>query len=120
VAHSVHKLNGISSLANVAYSAAELEHQLRTSGTKVLFTCAAVLETALKAAKAVGITEDKVFIMDLPGQTNPGSFRTVDDLVAQGRSLPEIEPLRWPKGQGERQVAFLCYSSGTSGLPVSP
>jgi ribosome assembly protein SQT1 len=28
-----------------------------------------------------------------------------------------LEELKWEKGQGARQVAFLCYSSGTSGLP---
>lgn len=120
MAHSVHKLSGISTLANVAYSAPELEHQLKTSGAKVLFTCAPVLQTALTAAKAVGIPKDKIFILDLPRHATPSSFRTVEDLITQGRTLPELEPLRWSKGQGERQVAFLCYSSGTSGLPVSP
>ncbi|KAK1764039.1 hypothetical protein QBC33DRAFT_547822 [Phialemonium atrogriseum] len=117
VSHAIHQLSGIASLANVAYSAQELEHQLKSSGAKVLFTCAPVLETALTAANAAGIPEDKVFIMDLPGYDKPSSFKTVEDLVDLGRTLPELEPLRWSKGQGARQVAFLCYSSGTSGLP---
>ncbi|KAL2180936.1 uncharacterized protein P884DRAFT_216630 [Thermothelomyces heterothallicus CBS 202.75] len=117
VLHAVHRLSGIATPANVAYSASELEHQLRSSGAKALFTCVPVLETALQAAKAVGIPEDKVFIMDLPNQTRKPPFKTVDDLVELGRSLPDLEPLRWVKGQGARQVAFLCYSSGTSGLP---
>jgi acyl-CoA synthetase (AMP-forming)/AMP-acid ligase II len=118
VLHSVHRLSGIATPANVAYSAEELEHQLKTSGAKALFTCAAVLKDALKAAKASGISEDKVFILDIPGFENPKGFRTVDDLVELGRTLPELEAPRWCKGQGARQVAFLCYSSGTSGLPV--
>jgi acyl-CoA synthetase (AMP-forming)/AMP-acid ligase II len=118
VLHSIHRLSGIATPANVAYSAAELEHQLKTSGAKALFTCAPVLKDALKAAKASGIPEDKVFILDIPGFDNPRGFKTVDDLIEFGRSLPELEPLRWSKGQGARQVAFLCYSSGTSGLPV--
>ncbi|CAI4212640.1 unnamed protein product [Parascedosporium putredinis] len=46
-----------------------------------------------------------------------GRFTTVEELIAEGRGLPELEPLRWSKGQGGRQPAFLCYSSGTSGLP---
>ncbi|AEO54782.1 hypothetical protein MYCTH_2297791 [Thermothelomyces thermophilus ATCC 42464] len=117
VLHAVHRLSGIATPANVAYSASELAHQLRSSGAKALFTCVPVLETALQAAKAVGIPEDKVFIMDLPNQTQKPPFKTVDDLVELGRSLPDLEPLRWVKGQGARQVAFLCYSSGTSGLP---
>lgn len=119
VSHAIHQLSGIASLANVAYSAQELEHQLKSSGAKVLFTCAPVLETALTAANAAGIPEDRVFIMDLPGYDKPSSFKTVENLVDLGRTLPELEPLRWSKGQGARQVAFLCYSSGTSGLPVS-
>jgi acyl-CoA synthetase (AMP-forming)/AMP-acid ligase II len=42
----------------------------------------------------------------------------VDDLIAEGKSLPPVAPLNWIKGQGKRQVAYLCYSSGTSGRPV--
>jgi len=116
---AVHRLSGIVTPANAMYSAAELEHQLRSSGSKALFTCTPLLETALKAAKANNIPEDKVFLLDLPGHPRDSRFRTIDDLIAEGRSLPELEPLRWTKGQGARQVAYLCYSSGTSGLPVS-
>lgn len=117
VLHAIHRLSGIATPANVAYSAGELEHQLRSSGAKALFTCVPVLDTALKAAKAVGIPEDKVFIMDVPLHAPKPHFKTVDDLIEIGRSVPDLEPLRWVKGQGARQVAFLCYSSGTSGLP---
>ena len=78
-----------------------------------------VLDTALKAAKGAGIPEDKVFLLDLPYHAKQPNFRTVDDLIEIGRSAPELEPLQWTKGQGARQAAFLCYSSGTSGLPVS-
>ncbi|KAK4151455.1 hypothetical protein C8A00DRAFT_35903 [Chaetomidium leptoderma] len=117
VLHAVHRLSGIATPANVAYSASELEHQLRSSGAKALFTCVPVLETALKAAKAVGIPEDKIFIMDLPHHSQKLPFKTVEDLIEMGHSVPDLEPLKWVKGQGARQVAFLCYSSGTSGLP---
>jgi acyl-CoA synthetase (AMP-forming)/AMP-acid ligase II len=119
VLHAVHRLSGIATPANVVYSASELEHQLRSSGAKALFTCVPVLETALTAAKAVGIPEDKIFIMDLPNHAPKPPFKTVNDLVEMGHSVPDLEPLKWVKGQGARQVAFLCYSSGTSGLPVS-
>jgi acyl-CoA synthetase (AMP-forming)/AMP-acid ligase II len=116
---AVHRLSGIVTPANAMYSAAELGHQLKSSGSKALFTCAPLLETALKAARASDIPDDRVFVLDMPGQQHDRKFRTIDDLIAEGRSLPELEPLRWTKGQGARQVAYLCYSSGTSGLPVS-
>jgi len=69
----------------------------------------------------VGIPQDKVFLMELPNQshTKKSGFKTLEDLIELGRTVPDLEPLRWIKGQGARQVAYLCYSSGTSGLPVS-
>jgi len=116
---AIHRLSGIATPANVAYSASELEHQLKSSGAKALFTCVPALETALAAAKGAGIPEDKIFILDLPNHSNKTHFETVEDLVRLGRTVPELEPLNWTKGQGARQPAYLCYSSGTSGLPVS-
>jgi acyl-CoA synthetase (AMP-forming)/AMP-acid ligase II len=116
--HAVHRLSGIVTPASAAYSAAELEHQLRSSGAKALFTCAPLLDSARAAARAVGIPDEAIFILPTPKTENPRGLRTVDDLVALGESLPELPSLRWVKGQGARQVAYLCYSSGTSGLPV--
>lgn len=78
-----------------------------------------LLDTALKAAKAVGIPSEAIFILPMPGGEKKSSFTTVDELVAEGKNLPPVAPVKWIKGQGERQVAYLCYSSGTSGLPVS-
>lgn len=117
--YAVHRISGIVTPANAMYSAAELEHQLKSSGAKALITCIPLLETALKAARACNIPDDKVFVMRLPGNFEPVPFKSLDDLIEEGRSLPECESLAWSKGQGARQVAYLCYSSGTSGLPVS-
>lgn len=117
--HAVHRLNGIVTPASAAYSAPELEHQLRSSGANALFTCVPLLETALTAAKAVGIPEDRVFLLPVPGFESKSPFKSIDDLIAEGKDAPELQPLNWIKGQGLRQVAYLCYSSGTSGLPVS-
>ncbi|VUC33245.1 unnamed protein product [Clonostachys rosea] len=115
---AVHRCNGIVTPASAAYSAPELEHQLRSSGAKGIFTCVPLLETALRAAKAVGIAEDAIFLLPVPGFSSEKlPFQTVDDLIVEGKRLPAVEPLRWVKGQGARQTAFLSYSSGTSGLP---
>ncbi|KAI0425277.1 hypothetical protein F5Y09DRAFT_109794 [Xylaria sp. FL1042] len=115
--YAVHRLSGIVTPANAMYSAGELEHQLKSSGSKALFTCPSLLDNALKAARASNIPEDRIFLLDIPGQAPDPRFKTIDDLITEGRSLPSLEPLRWTKGQGERQAAYLCYSSGTSGLP---
>ncbi|KAM0282258.1 hypothetical protein ACHAQH_003122 [Verticillium albo-atrum] len=115
--NAVHRLGGIVTPASAAYSAPELEHQLRSSGAHALFTCVPLLETALKAAKAAGIPDERIFILASPGSTAKVPFVTLDELVEEGKKLPAVETLRWSKGQGARQVAYLCYSSGTSGLP---
>lgn len=80
-----------------------------------------LLDVALQAAKACKIPMDKIFILEMPGfaKKTPLKFVTISDLITKGKTLPELEALRWVKGQGARQPAYLCYSSGTSGLPVS-
>ncbi|KAF4775513.1 AMP-binding enzyme [Colletotrichum scovillei] len=118
---AVHRLNGISSPANAMYNAEELTHQLVTSKCKALFTVQSLLPVALKAAKAAGIPECYIYLCDMPGQQEArfGQYKTVAELTLQGQTLPRLEPIKWNRGQGQRQTAFLCYSSGTSGLPVT-
>jgi acyl-CoA synthetase (AMP-forming)/AMP-acid ligase II len=99
-------LGGIQSPANAVYSAPELVYQIKDSGAKALFTCVPLLETAL----------------DLPdqftaGKSAPKGMKTVDDFIREGKELDRLEPLIWSSGEGARRTAFLCYSSGTSGLP---
>ena len=45
--------------------------------------------------------------------------RTIEDLVKMGEGLDRIPASdeSWKRGEGKRRCAFLCYSSGTSGLP---
>ncbi len=79
---------------------------------------------ALEAASKAGIPKNRVYLFTLPKEVigdvkEPKEFKTVDELMKSGERLKDLEELRWKKGQGARQTAFLCYSSGTSGLPVS-
>ncbi|EEU47537.1 uncharacterized protein NECHADRAFT_59366 [Fusarium vanettenii 77-13-4] len=115
--HAVHRLSGIVTPASAAYSAQELQHQLVSSGANALFTCVPLLDNALVAAKGAGIPEDRIFLLPIPGFEAKAPFKTIDDLIAEGKDAPELKPLNWVNGQGARQVAYLCYSSGTSGLP---
>ena len=117
VAWGCHKINAIDSPANAQYAAFELEHQLRDGGAKCIFTCAPLMETALKVTRKLGIPDKNIFILDVPGAPKVSGYKSVDDLITQGKSSRSLEPLKWSKGQGARQTAFLCYSSGTSGLP---
>ncbi|KAF2725287.1 phenylacetyl-CoA ligase-like protein [Polychaeton citri CBS 116435] len=118
---ATHRIGGILSAANAAYNADELAYQLNNSDAKGLFTCLPLYKTAIEACKKANIPEEKVFILPLPEQVTQGldapGHKTVDDLIATGSKLEPLEPLKWSNGDGAKKTAFLCYSSGTSGLP---
>ncbi|KAL1956752.1 hypothetical protein VTO42DRAFT_6805 [Malbranchea cinnamomea] len=119
---AIHRCSGIASPANAMYSAPELTHQLKDCGAKALFTCVPSLSIALEAAANAGIPKHRVYVIDLPaeftgGAKTPEGFKTLEQFITEGYSLPPLEKLKWAPGQGKKQTAFLCYSSGTSGLP---
>ena len=123
LAWAVHRLGGVVSAVNAAYNADELEFQMKHSGCKAVFTALPLLKTCMKGVESSNIAKEKVFILPLPpsvtqGMENPG-HKTVDDLVEAGKNLPaqERSDSNWSEGEGARRTAFLCYSSGTSGLP---
>ncbi|KAF2843262.1 phenylacetyl-CoA ligase [Patellaria atrata CBS 101060] len=120
VSWATHLLGGLVSPVSAAYTAKELEFQLRDSKAKCLFTCSPLLEIALIAAKAVGIPENRIYVLQVAGtgvQGTVNGLKTVDDLIRNGRRRPSLERLRLGNGDGARRAAFLCYSSGTSGFP---
>ncbi|RFU28419.1 hypothetical protein B7463_g7918, partial [Scytalidium lignicola] len=122
VVSSVHRLDGIVTMANAAYGVRELAHQLDSSRAKCIVTCGSLLQTAIQAANQVGIPKTRIYLLDVPGQTTDKKwptqeFKTIDQLIALGNRLRPIQRITWTKGQGAKQCAFLCYSSGTSGLP---
>ena len=120
-AWATHKLGGVLTAANAAYSADEIEYQLKHSGAKAIFTCGTLLETTKKACAKAGIQNERIYILPMPKEASQGmsapGHKTVDDLIAAGSKLPRLEPLKWSATEGETRTAFLCYSSGTSGLP---
>ena len=123
---AVSRLNGVSCPTNVDLSAEELRNQLVQSKAKALFTCLPLLDTALRAARLAGIPSERVYICDLYGQPSDSkvvdsqqNYKTLNQLIAEGVSLPELVAPKWGKGQAMEQIAFLVYSSGTTGVPVS-
>lgn len=88
---------------------------------KALFTCAPLLSTALGAASAAGFPKERIYLIDVLPESGkiPTEYKTLSQLVEAGKSLPKVEKVSWRAGEAARRTAFLCYSSGTSGLPVS-
>ncbi|EKG10391.1 AMP-dependent synthetase/ligase [Macrophomina phaseolina MS6] len=122
VSWAAHRLSGVSCPISPAYSTTELTRQLKVAGCKVLFTCIPLLDVALEGAAAAGIPRSRVYLIDVPLKATQGTepspqLKQVDELICQGASMAPLEALQWTEGQGARQPAFLCSSSGSSGLP---
>ncbi|KAJ3548337.1 hypothetical protein NM208_g1056 [Fusarium decemcellulare] len=117
VVWAIHRLGGIVTPANITYSASELTYQLKSSKSRCLFTSAQWIETAEVAAEAVGITKDNIFVLESPGLPAPQQFKTIEQLIVQGVNSETLGTLTLRRGESAQRVSFLCYSSGTSGLP---
>ena len=123
-AWSVIRLDGVAAPLNAECTVPEVANHLKMSGSSCIFTCVTHLETARKAASLCHIPKERIFLLDLPEQltarkeTSPG-FATFSELAERGKARGAVlERSRFEKGQGARQTAFLCSSSGTSGMPV--
>jgi 4-coumarate--CoA ligase len=93
-------------------------HVLQASKSKIIFAHPPSLRTVLAATKQVGIPAKNIVLFNVPGEAVPGGFRTVDELVVRGLRRPQgYTELRLKPGEGKTKVAFLSFSSGTTGKP---
>lgn len=111
----LHHAGGVASTANPLYTAAELAFQLKDSGAQGMVTMAPFLPVALEAARAVGMPEDRVILMG-DARDPTGKVRHVSELLEAKAGKEEGEAKKVPV-QPKKDLAFLVYSSGTTGLP---
>ncbi|KAH8802663.1 hypothetical protein F5884DRAFT_477361 [Xylogone sp. PMI_703] len=108
-----HWAGGIVTPANPTYQVHELSHHLKASGAKLLITQKHLLEVAVKAAKEAGLAQDKVLLLgDEKWDGKVDGFRHVGDILAPAGTKGERTPL-----DATKDLAFLAFSSGTTGLP---
>lgn len=74
--------------ANPAFSAQELQHQLECTGAKLLFVHPSALKAGLAAARAVGLSDDKVVLIEPAPNANQG-FITLDEVITEGLQHPK-------------------------------
>jgi acyl-CoA synthetase (AMP-forming)/AMP-acid ligase II len=98
--------------ANPGYTVDELAFQLENSGAKALVTQMPYIQAAREAAKRVGIPEDRVVIVgDQRDPTHMAKhFTSIRNTSGSSR-------YRRTKMKPSEDLAFLVYSSGTTGHP---
>ncbi|ETI28852.1 hypothetical protein G647_01304 [Cladophialophora carrionii CBS 160.54] len=99
--------------ANPGYTVPELVYQLKDSGAKALCTHFSVLDTARKAAREAGIPESNIFLL---GEKQKDASIKIKHWTSI-RNLDGTQRFRIPKLDPKTDLAFLVYSSGTTGRP---
>ncbi|KAH7136888.1 hypothetical protein B0J13DRAFT_625510 [Dactylonectria estremocensis] len=108
-----HWAGGIVSPVNPAYTTKELAFQLQDSKAKVLVTQLAFLEVALAAAKIAGIPKERIVLVGDAKDETKNIMHFKELWLIQGDSRHKRTPITNPR----TDLAFLAYSSGTTGLP---
>ncbi|KAJ3076857.1 hypothetical protein HDU98_011718 [Podochytrium sp. JEL0797] len=114
--HALVKAGGTVSPANPTYNQNELAFQLKDSGAKYIFAHPAFLETTLAAAKIAGIPEHRIVLFDDASVTYPGPTRRTFNQICSRNTVP-APVVKFTHEEITQKPAYLCYSSGTTGLP---
>ena len=96
-------------------------YQIQTAGATLLIAHAASLSTAEAAAKKAGISSDRIIVLESredAGTKQKGSYPTIEGLIKEGlEGPPAFVERKLEEGEGTKKIAYLCFSSGTTGKP---
>ncbi|KAF5634279.1 phenylacetyl ligase [Fusarium sp. NRRL 52700] len=96
------------------YTVDELYYSLKTSKAKVIFATVDNFDIASIAAKKAGITPKNVLLLESSRQ----GVMSIQDIIASSKTPVEAPAFRITDRKSNRDTcAFLCFSSGTTGLP---
>lgn len=101
---------GVNTLVNPVYRATEVASQLRDSKATVVFTTSDLLSTATAACALAGISVARIIVADAD---NLVMDKGITQLSAMLKDVSTSGPRCVSK---PNDLAFLCYSSGTTGL----
>jgi 4-coumarate--CoA ligase len=106
----VHWASGIVTPANPTYTVDELTFQLKDSGAKAIATLVELLPVVTKAAANAGIPEDRIILLGDTRIPKYKHWREIHD---------PTQTMKWRRSKidAAKDMAFLVYSSGTTGHP---
>ncbi|RAL14781.1 acetyl-CoA synthetase-like protein [Aspergillus homomorphus CBS 101889] len=98
---------GVVCPVNPHYRADELRHPLTDARVKAVVTTQAQAPVVFEAVDRAGLSRDRVLVLDALVRS-----LVVDQTLSAARDQPHQPPIASPEN-----LAFLVYSSGTTGLP---
>ncbi|TXT14831.1 uncharacterized protein COLE_01024 [Cutaneotrichosporon oleaginosum] len=104
----------IASPANAAYQPLEVAHQLNDSNSTFIFIAPALLPAFEKARPHLNapFPNERIVLLCKPQDKPAGSpYKLITEILGE-----PAEPEQF-NGKDAQEVAWLCYSSGTTGLP---
>ena len=104
--HGILRAGATATTINVLFTAKDVIKQLTDAKATMLVTVSALLPQAKEAAAAVGISDDRVVVLD-----GAHGHPSAEDLLAAGSAPPELS------FDPATHLAVLPYSSGTTGNP---
>lgn len=112
-----HSRGGIVAPVNPELSARELRHQLEVSRVRGLIVHPQCGATAVEAAHLAKFPIDRILLLrdDTPTEKRHGIL-TVEQFVAEVERASNVE-LQRVEIEQDKDIAFLIYSSGTTGRP---
>ncbi|PPQ86677.1 hypothetical protein CVT25_006752 [Psilocybe cyanescens] len=93
-------------------------YQFEVTKPSIIIADAENVSVAAQAAAHHHIPKNRIIVLggDITSKT-AAPYQSVNMLIEQGRYLPPIDAYSLKPGAGASKVAFLCFSSGTTGKP---
>ncbi|KIK62621.1 hypothetical protein GYMLUDRAFT_42071 [Collybiopsis luxurians FD-317 M1] len=110
---ATHRLGGIVSPMSSTSTVSELGYQLKLIKSSLMFVHEDCLSVALEAISNAGLTGIPIIVIE----SSRNDLYTVDQLVDLGNLLPPYPELHLSPGEAKEKIAFLSFSSGTTGMP---
>jgi acyl-CoA synthetase (AMP-forming)/AMP-acid ligase II len=104
--HGILRAGATATTINVLFTAKDIVKQLTDSKATMLITVSALLPAAKEAAAAVGISDDRLVVLD-----GADGHPSAEDLLGAGLPAPKVS------FDPATHLAVLPYSSGTTGNP---